>query len=345
MRIAIVCPYSLDEPGGVQQHVLGLRDGIVAAGHDAWLIAPGRSERPGVVTVGRAHRVRTNRSIANVALHPDSIGRTRRAVAGADVVHVHEPFLAPASPAAFLGAGPPAVGTFHADPSSWVRFLYRAGRSAWRRVIDQLAAVTAVSETARSAVDHLGREALLIPNAVDTAAFAIETERYATRVAFLGRDEPRKGLDVLLAAWPTVHEAVPSAELVVMGVERGSADQSIRFHGITGGAGKARQLASARIFSAPNLGGESFGISLLEAMAAGCAPVVSDLPAFRRVAAGAARYHAVGDAAGLAARLVESLRDGPGSEMRSREARRRAAAYDWREVLPRYLDLYERIAR
>lgn len=344
MRVAIVCPYSLEEPGGVQQQVLGLRDGIVAAGHEAWLVAPGRTDQPGVVHVGEAYPVRANRSIAHVALRPGSIGRTRRAVAEADVVHVHEPLLFPVAPAAFLGSGPPAVGTLHADPSAWVRFLYRAGGTVVRRVLGELGAVTSVSEAAQSAVDHLGLETWLIPNAVDVGAFAVATERSARRVAFLGRDEPRKGLNVLLAAWPMVRAEVKDAELVVMGIHRRSGDPSVRFLGRTFGEEKARRLAASEIFCAPNLGGESFGISLLEAMAAGCAPVVSDLPAFRRVAAGAARYHAVGDPAGLAAQLIAALRD-PETRDRGEQARQRAAACDWKAVLPQYLDLYQRVAR
>jgi phosphatidylinositol alpha-mannosyltransferase len=185
----------------------------------------------------------------------------------------------------------------------------------------------------------------LIPNAIDVGAFAFQGERHPNRVAFLGRDEPRKGLDVLLAAWPKVRAAVHDAELVVLGVDRGGQDSGIRYLGTTVALEKRRQLAQAGIYCAPNLGGESFGVALLEAMAAGCAPVISDLEPFRQVAGTVARYAAVADPRSLAKQLIEALRDRRGSERQGQAARQAAAAYDWRHVLPRYVELYERVRR
>lgn len=345
MKIAVVCPYSIDEPGGVQQQAVGLVDGIRAAGHQAWLVAPGTTGAPDARLTGRPVRVRANGSVAPIALHPGTIARTRRAVRDADVVHVHEPLMVLTSPASFLGDGPPAVGTFHADPSDLMRRLYRLSAPVLRRVFSGLGVVTAVSRVAKSAVASLFDEVIVIPNAIDTGAFSPAAVRHPARVVFLGRDEPRKGLDVLLAAWPLVSAAVPDAELIVLGADRGAEHSGVRFFGPVGGREKRRQLAEAAVFCAPNLGGESFGISLVEAMAAGCAPVVSDLPAFRNVSGDVARYAAVANPTNLAAQLIEALRDRSGTQQRGRAARAAAAAYDWHHVLPQYLALYERVAR
>jgi len=345
MKIAIVCPYSIDEPGGVQQQAAGLVDGLRAAGHQAWLVAPGTAGPLEARLLGRSIRVRANGSVAPIALHPGTVGRTRRAVQDADVVHVHEPLLAPTSPAAFLGDCPPAVGTFHADPSPLVRKLYQVTAPALRRVLSKLAAVTAVSQAALSGIDGLVEDVVSIPNAIDAGAFSIDAARHPNRVVFLGRDEPRKGLDVLLAAWPIVRSAVEEAELVVLGVDRDDAPQGIRYLGTTVGDEKRLQLAEAAVYCAPNLGGESFGVSLLEAMAAGCAPVVSSLPAFRQVAGKVARYAAVADPDSLATQLIRALRDPVGTEVLGKGAKAAAARYDWQQVLPDYLALYERVAQ
>jgi phosphatidyl-myo-inositol alpha-mannosyltransferase len=345
MRVAVVCPYSVEVPGGVQGQAVGLVEGLRATGHEAWLVAPGMTGPPEARLLGRSFNVRVNGSVAPVALQPRTISRVRRAIRDADVVHVHEPLVAPTSPAAFLGEGPPAVGTFHADPSNLTRKLYRLAGPVLRRVFARFGAVTAVSGAARSAIEHLVDEVIEIPNGIDTGAFSLDVIRRPGRVVFLGRDEPRKGLDVLLAAWPRVRATVSEAELVVLGAYRDGAHEGIRYLGTSVGLEKRIHLAEATVFCAPNLGGESFGISLVEAMAAGCAPVVSDLPAFRSVAGDAARYVPVGNPESLADQLIQALRDGNGSHKLGRAASEAVAIYDWHQVLPKYLDLYERLAR
>jgi phosphatidylinositol alpha-mannosyltransferase len=289
--------------------------------------------------------VSVNGSVAPIALHPATIRRVRRAVEDADVIHVHEPLVAPTSPAAFWGAEPPAIGTFHAEPSARTRRLYRLAAPGLKRVLAKLAAVTAVSREAGSAVDHLVDGLITIPNAIDTRAFSLDVERRPGRVVFLGRDEPRKGLDVLLASWPLVRAAVPEAELVVLGAYRDVFLEGVRYAGRSIGIEKRKQLAEATVFCAPNLGGESFGIALVEAMAAGCAPVVSDLPAFRSVAGEIAAYVPAGDSQRLAEQIVALLLDGRGTQARGRAAVAAAAIYDWKRVLPGYLDIYARLAR
>ncbi len=345
MKIAVVCPYSIEIPGGVQAQAIGLVDGIRAAGHEAWLVAPGVTGPPGAKLLGRSVGVKVNGSVAPIALHPATIGRVRRAVSDADVVHVHEPLAPLASPAAFLGNRPPAVGTFHADPSGAIRKLYRLAGPGLKRILAGLQAVTAVSPSAASAVERLVDECVVIPNAVDTESFSSDMARQPHRVVFVGRDEPRKGLDVLLAAWPIVRVGVPDAELVVLGADRAGSAESIRYLGLSVGEEKRRHLAQAAIYCGPNLGSESFGIGLVEAMAAGCAPVVSDLAAFRSVAGATARYVPPSNPQRLADELVASLRDTGGTRTRGRQAVEKAAIYDWRHILPKYIDLYARLAQ
>lgn len=338
MRIGVVSPYDLGAPGGVQQQVVGLVETARGAGLDAFAVGPGTPSDLGV-DVGGAVTLPANGSRAPLAIGPGSWRRVRRAVADADVVHVHEPFMPLVSVAA-LTAGRPTVATFHADVPAWVATSYRVGRRAGRAILGD-AVLTAVSPVAAGALPWSPVE--VIPNGVEIGPEPGEA-RTPGRVCFLGRDEPRKGLDVLLAAWPAIRLARPEAELVVMGCERPVAPDGVRFLGRVGEEEKRRVLASSEIHVAPNLRGESFGIVLVEAMAAGCAVVASDLPAFRFVTGGTAEVVRVGDASELAAGVVRLLGDGALRRERSRDARARAAAFSWASVLDRYLACYERAA-
>jgi phosphatidylinositol alpha-mannosyltransferase len=178
----------------------------------------------------------------------------------------------------------------------------------------------------------------VIPNGLDVASMRVDTARNQTRVVFLGRDEPRKGLDVLLEAWPAVLARVPGAELHVINADRGLG--GITWWGRVDDATKARILSSASIYVAPHTGGESFGIVLVEAMAAGAVVVASDLPPFRSVAGGCARFFPVGDSGTLAAAIVELLHD---PEERARLAAAGVATaekYDWSVVGAAYRAIY-----
>ena len=203
----------------------------------------------------------------------------------------------------------------------------------------RLAAVTAVSQVAAAAVEPLFDEVTVIPNAVEVGTVP-DVDRVATRVAFVGRDDARKGLDVLLEAWPGVVAAIPDAELVVIGTDR-TDRPGVRFLGRIADADKMAALAGAAVFCAPNLGGESFGITLVEAMAAGCRVVASDLPGFREVLGGLGDLVPPGDPEALAGALVTALaaRDDPA------RWRKRAAEFDWSVVVPRYLEVYRAVLR
>jgi phosphatidylinositol alpha-mannosyltransferase len=261
----------------------------------------------------------------------------RDALSEVDVIHLHEP-LVPLVGWVALGVDKPLVATFHADPRRWVRKVYRgipAGRL--RRSI-----LTAVSPTAASAIPGKWGPVEVIPNGVDTSAFDLPVGRVDRRVCFLGRDEPRKGLDVILDAWPTIRKAVPLAELKVMGADRGSAVAGITYLGRVTGGEKNRMLASSQVYVAPNTGGESFGIVLVEAMAAGCAVVCSDLPAFRDVVGPNARLIPVGDTGRLAAEVIGLLDDTAGARALGEAARRAVSRFDWGVIAARYREAYRR---
>jgi phosphatidylinositol alpha-mannosyltransferase len=228
-----------------------------------------------------------------------------------------------------------------------------------RPSLEKVAARIAVSEAARTTlVSHLGGDPVLIPNGVHVATYAHapgwdELRAPGGTVSFLGRlDEPRKGLPVLLAAWPAVLDACPGARLVVAGpgdVDEAAsllADEvrpSVRFLGRVSDEDKARMLASSDVYVGPHTGGESFGIVLVEAMAAGAVVVASDLPAFRDVLAEgtAGRLFPTGDAEALAGVVVGLLADADARRTLRDAARRRVPRYDWSTVTEQVLEVYD----
>ena len=342
MRIAIVSPYALDVPGGVQQQVIGLVSQLRMIGEDAYAVAPAAGEGTDRMDVGEWVGLRVNRSRAPVALSPSVVGRVEAAVSDADAVHVHEPFV-PLVGWAALRAGRPTVVTFHADPSKMVKNVYRWGRRPLRRAL-RGASATAVSRTAMLAVNPLGAHFEEIPNAIDVDSFRVPAERNPRQVAFLGRPDPRKGRDLILDAWPAVRSRVPEAELVIMGGGDEPPVAGVRYLGRVTETEKRRTLAASAVFCAPNRGGESFGITVAEGMAAGCAVVASDLGAFADVLAGSGLLFPTGDRAGLAAALVQVLTD-PGLGCRlAADASARVRTFDWKMITARYLNLYRRVS-
>lgn len=338
MRIGLVCPYDLSKPGGVQAQVEGLARALATGGDDVTLIGPGLPDHHQGVDLGPSFSIPGNGSVVPIAIDPRVARHVKEAAKNLDILHVHEPLMPFASLTA-LRAGTPVVATFHAAPGAMGAGLYRILKSRLRQVLGpNVKRVTAVSATAAAPLPE-SLDITLVPNGLDVAVFAGDSKRVAGRVAFLGRDEPRKGLDILLRAWPTVTDQRDAAELVVMGAKRD--DQSITWKGRVDDETKASILGSSEIYVAPNTGGESFGIVLLEAMAAGTPVVASDLDAFRDVAGDVARYFKVGDSEDLAALLVSLL----GSETERREMSEAGLAhvsqFDWENVAIRYRTLYE----
>ena len=366
MRIGIVCPYSFDVPGGVQFHVRDLAEHLIAEGHEVSVLAPADSdtELPDyVVSAGRATPVRYNGSVARLNFGPVTAAKVNRWLEQGrfDVLHLHEPVTPSVSVLALFAADGPIVATFH---TSMLRS--RTMQTAYplvRPSLEKIAGRIAVSEDARRTVTtHVGGDAVVIPNGVYVERFATAPRRpewqgtaQRPTIAFLGRmEEPRKGLPVLAAALPVVLRTVPGLRVLVAGP--GDPDEvrasmppeaaaACEFLGAVSDEDKAALLASVDIYVAPNTGGESFGIILIEAMAAGACVLASDLPAFSRVLDGgsASELFANGDPQDLASHLVELLAE-PGR--RHRLAQGGAAwcrQFDWSVVAEKILAVYETV--
>src|SRR4051812_32333953 len=334
-RVALVCPYAWTTPGGVQTHVAGLADFLRSSGARVDVLAPadGRVDEPGFVPLGRSIGFRWQGTVTRVALDPRAATRTARAVRGRgyDFVHVHEPMLPAAGLAAVFAARCPVVATFHMTATSalWYRVFRPVVRSAARR----LDARIAVSEEARAfASSALPGEYRVIPNAVHVASYGARRNGGGGRIVFVGRPEPRKGLPVLLRAFERLPDG---ATLDLVGVAPGevAAPAGVRAHGRVSDEDRARLLAEADVLVAPSLGGESFGVVLVEGMAAGLPVVATRIPGYAAVLPETAgRLVPPGDEAALADALGELLGD---EQLRARlgEAGRRAAArYDWGRV-------------
>lgn len=335
MKVALVCPYDLNRPGGVQQQVLELWRLLEKNRTDVVLVGPGAGVYGGL-DVGVVLPVRANGSVVPLAVGLGVRRRLQTALSTADVVHVHEPLM-PVVGMAALRVGRPVVATFHARPPRWALTIGRLIPRTWF----QSTVLTAVSPEATHLASRLG-DVQIVPIGIHCADYLLNETRRADRIVFLGRDEPRKGLRVLLKAWPLIRSQHPMAELVIIG---SSGDdhkaRGVEYVGRVSQEEKRKLLCSASVMVAPNLGGESFGLVVLEAMAAGCAVVASDIPAFRYVTAGAGLLFPVGDEHGLAA-SVSALLDNPAQvERRSSASWLRAADFDWSRVLPQYERCYQ----
>ncbi len=365
LRVGIVCPYSFDAPGGVQFHVRDLAQALEAQGHVVSVLAPADEDTPvpDVVTpAGPSVPVRYNGSVARLAFGPRAAARVRRWIdAGQfDVLHLHEPMTPSLSMLALWIAEGPVVATFH---TAQVRS--RALQVAYpllRQSLEKIAARIAVSEDARrTLIDHLGGDAVVIPNGVyvDTFAAAPTQEQWkgtaeAPTIAFLGRlDEPRKGLEVLATAAPRILARVPGTRFLVAGrgdAGRQAAEAALGAHAASfewlGGVSdedKATLLGSVDLYIAPQTGGESFGIVLVEAMSAGACVVASDLGAFRRVLddGAAGRLFRTGDVDDLADQVLAALADPDGTRERREQATRFVRRFDWSAVTEQVLAVYE----
>ena len=364
MRVAVLCPYSLSRPGGVQGQAVGLTAALIAAGHDAVLLAPadGPIDVAGLpsdraISLGRSVGIPANGSVAPVALAPRAMARAVRTVRGGDfdVLHLHEP-LVPGPPLACLMACVlPKVGTFHrAGAGVAYRLLGPLARAGAAR----LAARCAVSDEARSTAQGLlGGVYDIVGNGIDMARFSGAPSWPTTgpTVLFVGRHEPRKGLDVLVKAI----RRIPSSsrpQVWVTGVgpdtERlraGARDlDTVVWLGRIGDDELASRMAGADVLCAPSRRGESFGIVLLEAMAARAAVVTSDLPGYAAVVGSHGLLVPPGDDAALAVALQAVVIDASAGVGRCAPATLNAAfehasQWDMAQVAARYAELYERV--
>ncbi|MGB2920459.1 MAG: glycosyltransferase family 4 protein [Mycobacterium sp.] len=366
MRIGMVCPYSFDVPGGVQSHVLQLAEVMHRRGHDVSVLAPASAGVHGslpdyVVSGGRAIPIRYNGSVARLRFGPATHRRVKKWLQQGefDVLHLHEPNAPSLSMLALNVAEGPIVATFHTSTTK--SLTLSVFEPFLRPMHEKIVGRIAVSDLARRwQMEALGSDAVEIPNGVDVGSFATAPRlpgypRAGKTVLFLGRfDEPRKGMAVLLGALPALVERFADIEILVVGrgdeaelrAAAGPLADRLRFLGQVDDAGKASAMRSADVYCAPNTGGESFGIVLVEAMAAGTAVVASDLDAFRRVLADgeAGRLVPVDDPAGLAAGLIEVLADDVVRQRYIDCASVSVQRYDWSVVAEQIMRVYETVA-
>ncbi len=354
MRIGIICPYSLTIPGGVQGQVLGLGRTLRGMGHEVRVLGPCDGPPPdaGVTPLGKSVPTAANGSVAPIAPDPSAQLRTIRALRdeGFDVLHLHEPLAPGPTMTALLFKNAPMVGTFHAAGDS---ASYRYAAPVLRRLLKRLDARVAVSADAiQLAQGYLGGEYELLFNGIEVERYAkaTPTPTEAPTIFFIGRHEPRKGLAVLLEALAKLPADVrlwvgsDGPETAELRARHGD-DERIEWLGRLTDEEKASRLRGADVFCAPSLRGESFGVVLLEGMAAQTPIVASDLDGYRNVATDGvdAILTPPGDVDALAAALQRVLGDGDLRAELTDGGERRAAEFAMERLAERYLEIYERV--
>jgi phosphatidyl-myo-inositol alpha-mannosyltransferase len=365
MKIALVCPYDYAYPGGVTEHISHLATEFLRAGHEVHIIAPMSGDpEDGAIPLhklGRPVGLPANGSIARVAVGPRLSREVRHTLASGafDIVHLHEPLI-PSLPLAVLRASRTTnVGTFHTFRNSTLGYL--SAKPFLQYFFRRLHGKIAVSESARDFVgEHFPGQYRIIPNGIDVAHFGrprppvSELQDGHLNVLFLGRLEKRKGLSYLLRAWIRVREAVPNARLIVAGATRGRAlahyqrfvqerqADDIVFAGPLSDEDKVRYFQTVDLFCAPSTGQESFGIVLLEAMAAGRPIVATQIPGYRDVLTHGEQALLVPpkDANRLADALIQMLQDAGLRDRLGANGRRSAQSYAWDKVADEVLNYY-----
>lgn len=366
MKVGIVVPFSWSYWGGVVEHAEHQARTLMDLGHEARIIIgndpPGlltrtlhpRAGRHGtppdfVIPVGRTVIIPANSSLSNVCITPRSMRRMKRAFEREqfDVLHVHEP-LAPIISQYALAAKPcPIVTTSHAAGGRWWAWGYRF----WHVLIPRIDYRIAVSDSARQAAEPwLGSPFEIIPNGVALPDDPVVHGR-ANHIVFIGRHEPRKGLQVLLEAWPEVHRST-GARLRVLGADplavrlllrrlSASAD-GIDILGVVTAETRTAELLRAKVLAAPALGAESFGMVLTEAFAAAMPAVASDIDGYREIASTeTGALVPPGDVKALSAALIDLLADEPRRCRLGQRAREVAEErFGWEGIVRRLLEIY-----
>jgi phosphatidylinositol alpha-mannosyltransferase len=362
LKIGIVSPYGYPHPGGVNEHVRHTYDAMSRMGHDVWIITSKygreRESEGHVIRLGTGWAAPANGSVGRVTLGLRFKHQAREVVAAHrfDILHFHEPFVPFLSPTVLEASDTVNIATFHAfggfSPSYWI------GRRFAGRLASLLHGRIAVSGAARHFINrYFPGEYLIIPNGVDldryAAAEPYEELRDGTlNILFVGRFEERKGLTHLLKAYHRLRKRKVDARLLVIGAGpkereyrrfvglRGIRD--VEFLGRVDDEAKLRYFASADIYCAPNTGQESFGIVLLEAMAAGVPIVASDIHGFKNVIQRNVQGLLVEprNHRALAAALYSLARDPDLRHELGEAGRARAPEFSWERVTDRIVDFY-----
>jgi phosphatidylinositol alpha-mannosyltransferase len=367
MKIALVSPYDLAVPGGVNQHVVRLAENFRGAGHDVRIIGPTSDDAaprpPGTIVIGRPRNIPASGSVARITISVRLSGRVKEVLAEErfDVVHVHEPLM-PMLPITFLRfSNAVNVGTFHAAKEGGNR-LYSYTRSILKRYYRRLDGKIAVSPAAEQLVSrYFSGYYNIIPNGIDLAPFVGEIPplpQYSDgmlNILYLGRMEKRKGVAYLLRAFPLVKRELPNARLIIAGegrlregyertVHRAGMEDVI-FTGWFDDALRSRLYQTADVCCFPATGNESQGYVLLEAMASGKPIVASNIEGFASVVT-----HGVEgllslprEPEALALALVHLLADERLRAQMGVAGRQRAEQYSWERIAQRVLSYYERL--
>ena len=352
LRIGMVSPYSLTIPGGVQQQVLGLARALREKGHEVRVLGPCDGPPPDsfVTPLGNSLPTAINGSVAPVAPDASAAFRTIRALndEAFDVLHVHEPLVPGPTLTAVLVKLAPIVATFHsAGESGAYKTFQKLGRPIARR-IDVRVAVSA--DAVELAQRYIGGEYEILFNGIDLEAYSGPmVEHRDNAIFFCGRHEPRKGLGVLLEAVSLMPGDVrlwiasdgPETELLKTQYQN---DQRIEWLGRISDAEKIDRLRRASLFCAPSLRGESFGIVLLEAMAAGTPVVSTDIDGYRNVATDGENALLVepGNPQALASAMSRIIADPRLATRLTAAGRIHAQSYSLDALADHYVVLYER---
>lgn len=359
-RIGIVCPYGWDTPGGVQAHIADLATYLISQGHYVSVLAPTSDEEnlpDYVVSAGKPISIPYNGAVARILFGPIAFARVRNWIAQGefDLLHLHEPAIPSIALLACFAAEGPLVGTFHASAKRQ-KAIFAIG-PILEPVIEKLTARIAVSEAARETLtEHLETDAVVVPNGIYARRLALgkfNDQWSGNSIGFIGRfQEPRKGLMVLVEALPAIIREVPDVRIIVAGPGDSAeflegVPQHLRnkfsFLGRISEEEKADFLHSIGVYVAPNTGGESFGIILAEALAAGAAVVASDIPAFQALL-GNGKYGELftsEDSSSLAKSISKLLKDTARRDQLKSDGKVYAQYFDWDEVATRIYDVYE----
>ena len=360
LKIGIVCPYSWDTPGGVQNHIRDLAEFLIESGHDVSVLAPviDESNLPEyVVNAGKPISIPYNGAVARVLFGPVAFARVRQWISQGefDLLHLHEPAIPSISLLACWAADGPMVGTFHAAAKRQ-KIIFAIG-PILEPAIEKLSARIAVSEAARlTLTDHLDTDAVIIPNGIYANRYTDgkTIEKWSgNTIGFIGRfEEPRKGLSVLLDALPMISRFAPDVKIFVAGpgdpaeVIEGidpQLRQRFEFLGKITESEKADFMSSVAVYVAPNTGGESFGIILAEALAGGACVVASDIPAFDDLL-GHGEFGALFESESsteLAKVVIDLLRDETKRKELSARGKERSKKFDWTVVAQQIYSVYE----
>lgn len=347
MKVGIVCPYDWSFPGGVRSHIQGLSAALERRNIAIEILAPATKDEEGIFDAGRTLGIPYNGSVARLCFSPQANRRIRKRLARGDIdlLHIHEPFSPSVSMLALHQAKVPVVATFHA---SQVRSkAYATAKPFLELLMEKVSGRIAVSKAALALIsNYFPGEYRNIPNGIQMARFAeaVPAEGLAGGrpfVLFVGRPEPRKGLDVAVAAVEKVRHSFP-IELVVVGPTSRHVPSWVTALGPVSQEQLPGIYRAATVFCAPSISGESFGIVLAEAAAAGVPVVCSDLPGYVEAAAGAALHAPVGDAAATASMILSVLTDPARASRMIARGRKRAWQLDWDVLAGEILEVYER---